>query len=76
LEHFFDNHRGSDAVRFFYKLSRRGSGSFSAAMDISVSNTQVAKKTTLVLVHKFVYESKHVKSVRTGEKALNEFVYE
>jgi hypothetical protein len=47
LEHFFENHRGSGAVRFFYKPSRRGSGtlaffltsrcgsgSFSAAMDI------------------------------------------
>jgi hypothetical protein len=26
LEHFFENHRGSGAVRFFYKPSRRGSG--------------------------------------------------
>jgi hypothetical protein len=32
---FFENHRGSGAVRFFYEPLHRGSGSFSAAMDIS-----------------------------------------
>jgi hypothetical protein len=26
LDHIFENHRGSGAVRFFYKPSRRGSG--------------------------------------------------
>jgi hypothetical protein len=47
LKKFFENHRGSGAARFFYKPSRqwrgsfffltprRGSGSSSAAMDIS-----------------------------------------
>jgi hypothetical protein len=25
LKHFFENHRGSGAARFFYKPSRRGS---------------------------------------------------
>jgi hypothetical protein len=37
LKKFFENHRGSGAARFFYKPSRRGSGSSSAAMDISGS---------------------------------------
>jgi aspartate carbamoyltransferase catalytic subunit len=44
LKTFFENHRGSGAARFFYEPSRRGSGSFSAAMDISGAMNEKNKK--------------------------------